>query len=151
MVLLDAQVQLPGNISQSEATDILQVYAPTIDNTDGNAWWVAVATYLGTDLGIINPVTYVGLRNYADNNQTEADALFVGLQIGIEVLAESAEIITALQLEDNTNAQLGIAANIAIIEGDKTGGTNPQLDTAYDVAVAALQKEDERLKTILGI
>lgn len=147
----NTQVQLPGTISQSEATDILQVYAPNINDTDGDAWWAALAVYLGTELGIISPSTYVGLRNYVNNNQTEADTLFEGLQIGLEDITESASIITDIMLEDNTNAQAGIAANITTIEGDKTGGTNQQLDDAYDVAIAALQEEDERLKRILGL
>ena len=75
-----AEQQLPGNVSQSEATDLLQVAAPTLTDQEGDDWFVAVATEYEM-FGIIAQDTYVQLRNHVNNNEDGANAFFSALRL----------------------------------------------------------------------
>ncbi len=136
-----AAVQQPGNVSQDEATDIIQTFGPTLTDAEGDAWFVAVAVELGR-LGLINPATYVGLRNFANNNEVGANDLFDALLISINGLAETRPVNVAILANNSDQAKLDATANIAIVQGFKTGGTSSQdvqLDIALDQAIFALQ------------
>ena len=142
------QVQLPGNISQTEATDILQTFGPTLTDEDGDAWWDAVAIEYER-LNIITPGTYVGLRNYANNNEQGANDLFDGLLPGsVGALPETGPVDDAIRQQSLIDEQAEIPGNVLIIEGNKTGGTSVQevqLDQAYDIAIAALENRDQQI------
>lgn len=134
------QVQLPGNISQDQATDIVQIYGPTLEDADGDAWWVAIATYYES-LGIIAQPTYVQLRNYANNNEAGANDLFQGLVSAINFLPETVPVNDAINFENTLQAGAAIDPNKARIEALKSGGTSVedvQFDAALDVAINAL-------------
>ena len=143
-----AQINPPPSID--DATDILQTFAPTVDDLDGDAWFVAVAVEFDR-LAIIVQPTYVQLRNFVDGNESGSNELFDALLLAINSLPESAIVNLALALENDTEAESTIDANIAIIEGNKTGGVNQQLDDAYDQAIASLLELKVLLSQQLGV
>lgn len=143
----NAQVQLPGNVSQTEATDILQTFAPNVSDADGDAWWVAVATYYDA-AGIIAQPDYVQLRNHANNNEAGANTLFAGLGVAMNALPESAVVNEDLALQGAIDSQAEVDPNKTRIEALKSGGTSVadvQFDQALDIAIDALDGLDSSL------
>ncbi len=131
-----------------EATDILQQFAPTLSDADGNAWWDAVAaTY--ESLGIINQPTYTQLRN--EVNQAGAVAatdLFDALISRINSMPESVPVNAALQAGDTAAELAAIPDNIIAIEALKIGGvfvSDQQFDAALDQALIYLQALEVQL------
>lgn len=142
-----AEVQKPGTVSLSEATDIAQTFGPTLSDEDGDAWWNAIAVEYNR-LNIITQPTYVQLRNHANNNEQAANELFEALKV--EYLPATVPVNQALAGENLAEQLAAIPNNIATIEGFKTGGTSvsdTQLDDALDQAIFALQGLEVQLTT----
>lgn len=144
-----ADVQTPPPPSLSDATDILQTFAPTVSDTDGDAWWEAVGAEWGR-LGLVTPSTYVGLRNFTNGNEAGANELFDALISAMNNLPESAVVLAGLNAQNDADQLAAIPGNITTIEGFKTGGTSVadvQLDTALDEAIASLRALEAQLTT----
>lgn len=140
-----AQINPPPSID--DATDILQTFGPTLSDTDGDAWWNAVATEF-EGLGLIRQPSYVQLRNFADGNEAGANRLFDALLLAINGLPESRPVNQAINLGNDAAARAAIAGNITRIENLKSGGTSAtdiQFDTALDQAIFALQQLQQQL------
>lgn len=141
------QVQLPGNISLDEATDILQTFGPTLTDADGNAFWDALAVEFDR-LNIITPGTYVGLRNWANNNEDAANNAFVALGTSVQSLPETLPVNDAIRLQENTDELGDVPAAQAILEGFKTGGTSKTdqlVDQALQIGIDSLDGRAEQL------
>lgn len=143
------QVQLPGNLSIDDATDILQTFGPTLVDADGDAFWNGLAVAYG-DLGFIQPATYVGLRNWANNNEQGANDGFVALGTLNNSLPETVPVIDAIRLQSNQDELGDIPAAQAILEGHKTGGTTTVeqlVDEALQIGIDSLDGRAEQLGT----
>lgn len=130
----EAQINPPPSLDDS--TNIIQTFGSTLSDADGDAWWEAVADEYNR-LGIINPPSYVGLRNYADGNEQGANDLFDALQSAVLLLPETRPVTDAISLQTAIDDQSAIPGNQSIIENQKTG-TNQQLDDAYQIGIEAL-------------
>lgn len=142
------QVQDPGTISLSEATDILQTYLPDVTDQEGDDWWEAVGGEYGA-LEITNPGTYVGLRNHANNNELPANDLFDALLPRLNMLAEAFVILEKLRTLNLENEQADIPGNITILEADIAGTTDPQLKDTYQLSIDALVARDLEITSLL--
>jgi hypothetical protein len=142
-----AQINPPPSLD--DATDTLQTFAPTVSDADSDAWWNAVAAEINrVASGEVNPGTYIGLRNWADGNEANANELFAALVQAIQLLSETDAVQQGLDIENNSVALAEIPGNITDITNLKTGGTSVkdvQFDTALDAAITSLQELQERL------
>jgi hypothetical protein len=136
--------------SQDDATDGLQVRAPTLTDQEGDDWFVAVAT-LYNDLGIINNATYLSLRGEVNSTgEAGSNQLFDALIQGIVNLTETPVVADALVLEFNTQALAQIPTSISTLETDRDAQSDPDLTVAYNEAIASLRAREEELNTLLG-
>jgi len=142
-----AQINPPPSLS--DATDTLQTLAPTVSDTDGDAWWEAVGTEINRVApGEVNPGTYIGLRNWADNNEANANELFAALASAMNNLPETFPVRIGLDTQNIADQLAEIPGNIIDITNLKTGGTSVkdvQFDTALDEAILSLQELQDRL------
>ena len=142
-----AQINPPPSLS--DATDTLQTFAPTVSDTDGDAWWEAVGAEINRVApGEVNPGTYIGLRNWADNNEANANELFAALVTAINSLPETIIVNAGLDTQNVADQLAEIPGNIIDIQNLKTGGTtvkDVQFDTALDEAIASLQALEVQL------
>lgn len=139
-----AEVQLPGNVSQDEATDLLQVDAPILTDQEGDDWYVAIATYYAS-VDIITQPTYVQLRNHVNNNEAGANTLFAGLNEAMQGLPESVVVEAAFRLEDDARLLALIPGWITVIEGQRDAVTEQLNKDAYTEAITFLQAAELRL------
>lgn len=142
-----AQAQINPPPSQDDATDILQTFAPTVSDADGDAWFVAVATELER-LGIINQPTYVQMRNWADGNEAGANELFDALLLAMNNLTESAVVIEGLRVQCLADQKAAINPNITEFEALRKAGSTVaevQFNVALDQAIFALQQLDTEI------
>jgi hypothetical protein len=136
-------VILDNALTRSEAGDVIEAFGPTMPGAAARNWIDAIAV-LYESLGIINNATWASLRGEIINEGVvKTMALFNAMASGINALPESQPVNAAIALQSNEDIKATIPANIAIIEGNKTGGTNQQLDDAYDIAIAALNALDQ--------
>lgn len=141
-----AEVQLPGNLSQEDATNLLQIDAPTLTDQEGDDWFVAVATYYAS-VDIITQPTYVQLRNHVNNNEQGANDLFAGLNQVLQNLPESTVVEAALVLQDDARLLSLIPGWITTLETQRDAGTvTEDLNrAAYDEAITFLNAAAVRL------
>lgn len=146
-----ADVNDPPAPSQTEATDSLQLVAPTLTDQQGDDWFVAVATEYER-LGIINQTTYVALRNeVSSSGEVASNDLFIALQAAILALPETTIVTTALRLESDTQEFNGIPADIVTIETARDLLSDQVLIDAYNAGIVKIQEREAELKAALGL
>lgn len=137
-------------LTRAEAGDVVETFGPTMSGAAARNWLDAIAV-LYQSLGIINNGTYSALRNEIVNEgATVAKSLFGALLTPVTELAETADVATAILEQERTTALGTIDANIALVQAQKTGGANEQLDDAYDQAIFWLEQLKIQLEFELG-
>lgn len=133
-----AAVVIDSGLTRQEATDILQVHAPTLTNEEGGDWWVALSAEYGT-LGILQNGTYTGLRNQVgQDGEAAVNDLFNALRHRVNELPETEPLRRGIRRDNDQRDFDNLDDDIAEIVANKTG-TNIQLDAAYDAAISALE------------
>lgn len=137
--------------SQSEATDLLRLDATKVSVTQGDAFYVAVAT-LYNDLGITKQATYLAMRGEIDQaGETASNNLFAILT---PVLISKPDIVPVAQdlLRAARQAELDkIPADIAAVKTDRDLKSNQILVDAYNKGIDALNNRANELRGKPGV
>ena len=142
--VVDAVIIDPA-LSRNDAGAIIEAFGPTMTGAESKGWLDEMAAEYDS-LGIINNPTWAGLRNGIVNDGDVASKdLADALEARIAELPLTPAVGGAIDLETNEQALLTIPGNIVIIEGNKTGGANQQLDDAYDAGIKYLNDLNAQL------
>lgn len=139
--------------SQTDATDLLQVDGPSITDTEGDAFFVAIAT-LYNDLGLAAAATYLSMRGEINQEgEAASNAVFDILKDRAADLSDVLPVLTGLQEGFWNREIVQIDADILQIETDrdlKSTSTEQALIDAYNEGIAVLNARKDLLNDFLG-
>lgn len=133
---------------QDEATDVLQVDAPTLTDAEGDAFFVMVAQVY-QDLGITAQNTYIALRNEVDQaGKTASVLVFDVIAEHVMVQPETAPLATGLDSEAVDVEILQIPTDITTIETQRDLETDEVLIQAYNDGIETKNRRKDFLNSL---
>lgn len=136
--------------TQDQATDVLQVLAPSLTDTEGDAFFVAVAQ-IYNDLGITSQNTYIALRNEINTAGETASMLVYDTIVNtILSLPEVSPLFQTLGLKSMQDEVAQIPTDITTIETHRDAQTDQVLIDALNEGITRKNERKARLDSILG-